>query len=48
MWISKETNLKQLHLKVFSYFKHVFGEWIDWKDPKTTKIPKTNDKIDLR
>jgi hypothetical protein len=48
MWVSKQTNLKQLHLQVFSYFKHVFGEWIDWKDPKTTKQSKPKDEIDLK
>jgi len=37
IWIDKGLNLKQLHLKVFSSFKHILGEWIDWKDTNSGK-----------
>jgi len=40
MWVSKSITLKQLHLQVFKYLRHAISEWIDWKDPKTKKVPR--------
>lgn len=37
MWVNKKSTLKELHIQVFSFFKSVLAEWIDWKDPNTKK-----------
>jgi hypothetical protein len=47
MWVRKDMTLNELHREVFLYFKYVIAEWIDWKDPNTTKTPR-DPKIDLR
>ena len=47
MWISKSITLKQLHLQVVEYLRHAISEWIDWKDPKTKRVPK-DPRNDLR
>lgn len=40
IWVDKRFTLKQLHYHVFEYLRPVLGEWLDWKDPNTTKNPK--------
>lgn len=47
MWISKSITLKQLHFQIFEYLRHTIIEWIDWKDPQTTKVPKDS-RNDMR
>lgn len=48
MWVRKDWTMKDLHIKVLQYIKHVIAEWIDWKDPNTTKKPKEGSKVDFR
>lgn len=48
LWLDKNWTLKQAHHYVFNFIKEVIGEWIDWKDPKTEKKPKSNSSVDLR
>lgn len=43
MWVDKRFTLKQMHMHVFNYFRPVFGKWLDWKDPNTTKEGKEPD-----
>lgn len=47
LWVDKSTKLSELHLKVFEYMRWMIAEWIDWKDPNTTKVPKEKQE-DLR
>jgi hypothetical protein len=37
----------ELHLKIFDFLKHILSEWVDYKDPATTRVPKDSNK-DLR
>jgi hypothetical protein len=37
MWVSKSLTLRQLHLQVFKYLKHVLGEWLDYKNKDSDK-----------
>lgn len=30
LWLSKKTNMRELHMKVFKFFKHCLGEWLEW------------------
>ena len=48
MWVDKTWTIKDLHLKVFTFIRHVISEWLDWKDPNTTKEPRPNARFDLR
>ena len=48
LWLDKNWTLKQAHLYVFEFIKEVIAEWIDWKDPKTEKKPKSSSSVDLR
>lgn len=40
-WVKKNWDLKTLHLQVFSYFRHIFIEWLDLNDPESEKAKKT-------
>lgn len=35
-------------MQVFSFLRHLISEWVDWKDPKTEKRPKSEKHADLR
>lgn len=48
MWVNKSWTIKDLHVKVFSFIRHLIAEWIDWKSPSTKKEPKEKSKYDLR
>lgn len=39
LWVDKRHTLKQLHVDVFKHFRPILGEWIDWADPKTARVP---------
>lgn len=32
MWMDKKWTLKDLHLKVFEYFRQVFVEWLEYHE----------------
>jgi hypothetical protein len=46
LWARKDWDLKKLHLNVFKQIRHLIAEWIDYKDPKTTK--EADEEFDLR
>ena len=48
MWVKKQLTMHELHLQIFSFFRHIISEWVDWKDPKTEKKPKSEKHTDLR
>lgn len=39
-WVDKKWDLKTLHLQVFSYFRHIFIEWLDLNDPESDRAKK--------
>lgn len=48
IWVKKSTKLRDLHMDVFEHCRWLIAEWIDWKDPKTKKVPKEKAETDLR
>jgi hypothetical protein len=46
LWTRKDWTLKDLHLNVFKQLRFFISEWVDFKDPQTTK--EGNEKQDLR
>ena len=49
LWVNKNDTLHQVHKSIFETIgQYLIGEWIDYKDPNTTKDDsKYNFKVNL-
>jgi len=46
-WIENQDTLMDVHKRIFDFLKHLFSEWLDYKDLASKREPKDSKK-DLR